>query len=121
MCSGKIFYDLQKERASRQLEKEVGILRLEELCPFPFETLAEVLNPLSGVREVIWVQEEPRNQGPWPHVESRLRAVVESLSTRPGEDVRITYKGRAEDAVPAVGISKRYKEQQSGLMGSAFE
>jgi len=118
LCSGKIYYDLHKERTSRQLEKSVGIMRVEELCPFPFEALGQSLSALPGVKDIIWVQEEPRNQGAWPHVEPRMHTVLDGLSTR---CVKVTYKGRMEDAVPAVGISKKYKEQQARVISGAFE
>lgn len=116
LCSGKIFYDLHKERANKGLEQSVGIVRVEELSPFPFEALRETLFDVPALKEVAWVQEESRNQGAWPHVEPRLRVLLEEISSK----ATIKYWGRREDAVPAVGVSKIYKEQQGKVISGAF-
>src|SRR5258707_14618529 len=66
LVSGKLYYDLVKEREVRGLGERVAIVRVEELCPFPFEALRQVLSGVTS--DVRWVQEEPRNQGAWTHV-----------------------------------------------------
>ncbi|KAH9931047.1 dehydrogenase E1 and transketolase domain-containing protein 1 [Amylocystis lapponica] len=113
--SGKLYYDLVKERQKRGTS-QVAFVRIEELCPFPFEELRRVLRRYRGAQEVLWVQEEPRNQGAWTHVECRLNAVLERL--RP--DARVSYRGRREDAVPAPGVAKRYATQQKAVVDAAF-
>lgn len=120
MCSGKIYYELHRERANRKLEQDIGILRLEELCPFPFNSIGDVLAGLPELREIVWVQEEARNQGPWPHVEPRLRALIGSQRFT-SQGIQTRYWGRREDAVPAVGVSKKYKDQQAKVISGAFE
>ncbi|KAF9232585.1 dehydrogenase E1 and transketolase domain-containing protein 1 [Melanogaster broomeanus] len=85
LVSGKIFYDLAKERAARGLEDRIALIRIEELAPFPFAYLADVLKPYttSGAAPAwLWVQEEPRNQGAWGHVKDRLGAVLGGLGCR---------------------------------------
>jgi len=109
LVSGKLYYDLVKEREVRGLGERVAIVRVEELCPFPFEVLRQVLDDASDVR---WVQEEPRNQGAWTHVSSRTAQILEKP---------LTYHGRREDAVPAPGVGKLYREQQEMVVGGAFD
>lgn len=109
LVSGKLYYDLVKEREARGLQERVALVRLEELCPFPFDTLREVLR---GVGEVRWVQEEPRNQGAWTHVASRAAQVL----GRP-----LVYHGRREGAVPAPGVGKLYRTQQEAVIKGVYE
>ncbi|KAH9027590.1 dehydrogenase E1 and transketolase domain-containing protein 1 [Lactarius hengduanensis] len=109
LVSGKLYYDLVKEREARGLQERVALVRLEELCPFPFDALREVLR---GAGEVRWVQEEPRNQGAWTHVASRAAQVL----GRP-----LVYHGRREDAVPAPGVGKLYRTQQEAVIKGVYE
>jgi len=120
LLSGKIYYDLVKERAARNLESRVALVRIEELAPFPFAALSRTLAPYANSNknlEVMWVQEEPRNQGSWGHVRERVEDVLKGLDMKGG----ITYRGRKEDAVPATGIGKAYVVQQRAVIESAFE
>ena len=110
LVSGKLYYDLVKEREARGLGERVAIVRVEELCPFPFDALREVLRGAAG--EVHWVQEEPRNQGAWTHVAPRAAQVL----GRP-----LVYHGRREDAVPAPGVGKLYRTQQEAVIKEAYE
>ena len=119
LMSGKLYYDLVKERAARGLEGRVAIVRIEELAPFPFSQLADVLRPYTGMSknvEWVWVQEEPRNQGAWSHVKDRLETVLKDL----GVQGAIRYVGRPEGAVPAPGIGKVYEVQQKAVVDDAF-
>jgi len=109
LVSGKLYYDLVKEREVRGLGERVAVVRLEELCPFPFEALRQALGDASDVR---WVQEEPRNQGAWTHVSPRAAQVLEKP---------LVYHGRHEDAVPAPGVSKLYRGQQEMVVRSPFD
>jgi probable 2-oxoglutarate dehydrogenase E1 component DHKTD1 len=109
LVSGKLYYDLVKERSARGLGERIAIVRLEELCPFPFEAVRQVL---AGASDVRWVQEEPRNQGAWTHVSPRAARVLEKP---------LRYHGRGEDAVPAPGIGKLYREQQEMVVRGAFD
>ena len=101
LVSGKLYYDLVKEREARGLCERVAIVRIEELCPFPFEELQEVLRGVKG--DVRWVQEEPRNQGAWTHVYPRAAQIFKKP---------LEYHGRDEDAVPAPGVGYLYRKQQ---------
>ncbi|KAJ3786016.1 Transketolase, pyrimidine binding domain-containing protein [Lentinula aff. detonsa] len=119
VLSGKIYYDLIKERKERGLDDVVSFVRLEELAPFPFQELQSVLKvyPQEALKEVFYLQEEPRNQGPWTHVRDRLDWVLQEL----GSDARVSFQGRKESALPAPGVGNLYKEQQQKVIDSAFE
>ncbi|OAX34146.1 dehydrogenase E1 and transketolase domain-containing protein 1 [Rhizopogon vinicolor AM-OR11-026] len=120
LLSGKVYYDLAKERAVRNLESRIALVRIEELAPFPFAALSDELAPYADTNkhlEVLWVQEEPRNQGAWRHVKERIEGVLKEL----GLEGRVVYRGRREDAVPAPGIGKMYGVQQRAVIESAFE
>jgi len=117
--SGKLYYDLVKERAARGLEGRVAIVRIEELAPFPFSRLADVLRPYTNMSkgmDWVWVQEEPKNQGAWIHVKDRLEMVLRDLDVQGG----VRYVGRREDAVPAPGIGNVYQVQQKAVVDDAF-
>ncbi|KAG7094651.1 hypothetical protein E1B28_005474 [Marasmius oreades] len=118
VVSGKIYYDLVKERQTRNLDQEVAFVRLEELAPFPFHALERVLDGYeSNDPEIVYLQEEPRNQGAWPHVQERIGEVLKVLR----RDGRVEYKGRKESALPAPGVGKVYKQQQEAVIKGAFE
>jgi len=110
LVAGKLFYDLVKEREVRGLGEQVAIVRIEELCPFPFEELRQVLRGVTG--DVRWVQEEPCNQGAWTHVYPRVTHVLKKS---------LEYHGRDADAVPAPGVGKLYRKQQEMVVKGAFD
>ena len=116
LLSGKLYYDLVKERQKRQLEGKVAFTRVEELSPFPFRAALDVLARYDSSESVVWLQEEPRNQGAWTHVQPRLDAVLERLGRE-----RVAFRGRKEDAVPAPGIASLYAAQQKAVIDAAFE
>lgn len=119
LCTGKLYYDLAKQRQalSSPASGHVAFIRLEELCPFPFAEVEEVLRGYAGAEEYVWLQEEPRNQGAYGHVAPRLCAVLQKL----GRDRPLKYIGRNEDAVPAPGVARLYVEQQKAVLQAAFD
>jgi probable 2-oxoglutarate dehydrogenase E1 component DHKTD1 len=116
LLSGKLYYDLVKERSVRGLDSKVALIRVEELCPFPFEAVRSTISRYAGAREVFWVQEEPRNQGSYTHIAPRVSSVLEAAGL-PG----LKYKGRKEDAVPAPGCGKVYQAEQKQVLSYAFD
>ncbi|TFK21609.1 dehydrogenase E1 and transketolase domain-containing protein 1 [Coprinopsis marcescibilis] len=117
LVSGKIYYELVKERQARGLSAdEVVIVRVEELAPFPFGRVLEVLGGYQGGVDVVWVQEEGRNQGGYGHVKDRVGDVLGCLGWGGG----VRYWGRRESAVPAPGIGRLYQEQQREVLEGAF-
>jgi probable 2-oxoglutarate dehydrogenase E1 component DHKTD1 len=118
LLTGKLYYDLVKERQTRKLSDRVALIRLEEISPFPFDELHAALKRYTKAREIVWVQEEPRNQGAFTYVEPRVNNLLaQKLKTR----VRIGYRGREEDAVPVTGTGVVYRVQQERVLKSAFE
>jgi probable 2-oxoglutarate dehydrogenase E1 component DHKTD1 len=117
LVSGKLFYELVKERQARNLNDTVAIIRIEELAPFPFRELSDVLQQYANAAEYYYLQEEPKNQGAYPHVKERIEVVLSRL----GCMGQLEYKGRMESAIPAPGISKVYLMQQQQILSSAFD
>ncbi|KAG7444529.1 2-oxoglutarate dehydrogenase, E1 component [Guyanagaster necrorhizus] len=117
--SGKIYYDLLKERHARGLDANIALVRLEELSPFPFAELAAVLEGYTSAKEFFYLQEEPRNQGSFGHVKERIMWVLKEMVGT--GDAELVYKGRKESALPAPGIGKLYQAQQKAVLESAFE
>jgi probable 2-oxoglutarate dehydrogenase E1 component DHKTD1 len=117
LLSGKIYYDLIKERQARGFDHRVAFIRIEELSPFPFRELLLVLKGYPGATEFFFLQEEPKNQGAYTHVCSRINSVLAEL----GNGAMVLYKGRKENALPAPGIGKIYVEQQKAVIEDAFD
>ena len=109
VCTGRVYYDLVRERAARR-DPATAVVRLEQLYPLPAQALAEELAKYPGA-EVVWVQDEPRNQGAWPHLALNLFAQW----PRP---VRLV--SRPESATTAAGRPSLHKEQASRLLRAAF-
>ena len=112
-CSGKVYYDLVTERERQQLT-DTAIVRIEQLYPLPSKALSELLNRYAKVKDVAWVQEEPRNMGAWSFMLEHLSSVLPaSLSLR--------YVGRGAQASPAVGAQKIYQQEQTQLIEQALQ
>ena len=107
-CSGKVFYDLQAERARRKAT-DTAIIRLEQLYPFPTNLLKPLLSTYPAAKDAVWVQEEPQNMGPWTFVSSRLH-----LSTP------LRYAGRPASPSPATGNASVHKTELTKLLNEAF-
>ncbi len=116
LCSGKVYYDLYEERAKRGL-KDVFLLRLEQLYPFPDTALATELEPVKHAGEFVWCQEEPRNMGAWSFVEPLLEDVLAKLT---GRVQRAVYAGRAASASPATGLHAKHQTEQAALIEAAL-
>ncbi len=115
MCSGKVYYDLEEERDKRGI-KDVYLLRLEQLYPFPEAALIDELKRFPNA-EMFWCQEEPKNMGAWTFVRDPLDDVLEKLG-RGGD--KVTYTGRPAAASPATGSFKKHIEEQTGFVNDAL-
>jgi 2-oxoglutarate dehydrogenase E1 component len=109
-CSGKVYFDLLRARR-REALRDVALVRIEQLYPFPGEEYQAVLNRYPNLREVVWCQEEPQNQGAWYQIRHRLQEFVR----RP-----LLYAGRAPAAAPATGIPKIHELEQQALVSAAL-
>src|SRR5438552_1354429 len=115
LSSGKVYFDLVKARAEKG-DKSVALARLEQLYPFPFKTLADVLRRYPRA-EMVWCQEEPQNMGAWGFVDRRIERVLAGLDIAAK---RPRFAGRAEAASPATGLFKRHKQEQAQLVDDAL-
>ena len=111
-CSGKVYYELVAHRREKKLN-DIAVVRLEQQYPFPHDDFKAVLAKFPNVREVVWCQEEPQNQGAW----YRLRAYLRN--DMPAQAV-LAYAGRPVSASPAVGYMSKHAEQQKKLIEDAF-
>jgi len=109
-CSGKVYFDLLRARRKEGL-RDVALVRLEQLYPFPGEEYQAVLNRYANLREVVWCQEEPQNQGAWYQIRHRLQEFVPRT---------VLYAGRAPAAAPATGIVKIHELEQQALVSAAL-
>ena len=116
LCSGKVVYDLFEAREKEGLD-DVSIVRLEQLYPFPGEPLAIRLARMTNLQEVVWCQEEPKNNGAWFFVENRIEAALRDSGH---QGMRPSYAGRDPAASPATGLASRHKEQQEALVAEAL-
>lgn len=111
-CSGKVYYDLLETRRDRGLD-HVAIIRIEQLYPFPESRYLEELDRYPNVKDIIWCQEEPRNQGAWYQIQHHLR-------TPASVKREVYYAGRPASASPAVGYYSVHVEQQLALVNEAL-
>ncbi len=116
LCSGKVAYDLIQKRDEEQLD-DVSIVRIEQLYPFPGDPLAVRIERMTNLEDVVWCQEEPRNNGAWFFVNEQIEA---SLAAAGREGVRPSYAGREVAASPATGFAQRHAEQQRALVSMAL-
>ena len=115
ICSGKVYYDLLAKRNEEGL-KDVYILRLEQFYPFPAQSLSKELGRFKDA-EIVWCQEEPKNQGAWSFVEPNLEWVLDRIGAR---CKRAVYAGRSAMASPATGLASRHKAEQEALVTAAL-
>ena len=116
LCSGKVFYHLLEERDSKNISN-VAIIRIEQLYPFPDKEIDEILAKYKGINEIVWCQEEPRNQGAWYNSQHFLRAAAVRLS----EDLSLEYVGRPSSAAPASGYMSVHLEEQKKFIEEALD
>ncbi|APE44348.1 2-oxoglutarate dehydrogenase E1 component [Sulfitobacter alexandrii] len=115
MCSGKVYYDLLEERDSRGID-DIYLLRFEQFYPFPAQSSVKELERFKNA-EMVWCQEEPKNQGGWSFIEPNIEWVLGRIGAKHG---RPTYVGRATSASPATGLASQHKAQQAALVDEAL-
>ena len=119
-CSGKVFYDLKARLGSadvpESVQKRIGIVRLEQIYPWPSDTLMELLARHPSA-EIVWCQEEPRNMGAWFMVNEFLEENAEAAGVK---DPRIRYAGRKASASVATGLIDRHNAEQEALVAAAL-
>jgi 2-oxoglutarate dehydrogenase E1 component len=116
LCSGKIAYELMEAR-DKAGDRSTAIVRVEQLYPFPSEPLVERLKRMPNLDEVVWAQEEPRNNGYWGFVEGFVEQCLADAGVRVR---RPRYAGRVASASPATGLAKRHAAEQAALIADAL-
>ncbi|MGR9046662.1 MAG: 2-oxoglutarate dehydrogenase E1 component [Gammaproteobacteria bacterium] len=112
LCAGKIYYDLLEERREHQLE-HIAIVRIEQLYPFPNQRFKAEISRYPNLEDLIWCQEEPKNQGAWYQIRHHF---VDTPATQ----INLQYAGRPASAAPAVGNFKKHLEQQHAVVKFAL-
>ncbi len=112
LCSGKVIVDLESS-GERTTAERVAVARVEQLAPFQNSALRQLIASYPHLQEIVWVQEEPRNMGPWSYMEPRLRELV-------GDQFPIRYVGRPERASPAEGSLATHNEGQTRIVAAAY-
>ena len=112
LCCGKVYYELLEKRREGKLN-DVAIVRIEQLYPFPEEKLKEVLAPYQHIKNIIWCQEEPVNQGAWYSIQHHLRAAIDSKQ-------ELHYVGRPAMAAPSGGYTSIHNREQAKILSEAL-
>ena len=118
LCSGKIFYDLWNERIA-QKKSNIAILRIEELYPWPEGKLAEILAKYPKAKDLVWVQEEPRNQGAWTYIFCQWMGGYGEFYKKAG-DRPVRFIGRKVLAAPTTGSHKAHQRIQTDIVNKAL-
>ena len=111
LCSGKVYVDLVTSQFAATAS-HVAIVRVEELYPFPSDELAAILRQYPNARDVVWLQEEPKNMGAWTYMQPRLQPLLDGRTLR--------YIGRPERASPAEGFAEMHEQEQARIIAEAF-
>ena len=114
LCAGKLYYELLRARREHKISN-TAIIRIEQLYPFPLDEIRQILNKYANAREIVWTQEEPRNQGMWFYIQSRR-----NLKACMSEYHELRYAGRTYSASPAAGSLHIHREQQQTLIEDAL-
>jgi len=114
LCSGKVAVDLETELDRSGQPDFVAIARIEQLYPFPETELVAVLQKFTNLKEIVWLQEEPKNMGAWTYMEPRIRAVI-------GSNHSFVYVGREPHSSPAEGLADVHQSVQSQIMQAVFK
>ena len=109
-CSGRVYYDLLRERRARDIG-DIAIIRLEQLYPWPDLELFKVLERYPKVDDIVWAQDEPSNQGAWHYAAYPIRMVT---------GITLRYAGRPESSSPATGYASLHKQQLEEILRVAL-
>jgi 2-oxoglutarate dehydrogenase E1 component len=111
-CSGKVYYDLAEKRDAENV-REVAVMRVEQLYPFPEADLRGFVEEFPNATEVVWCQEEPQNQGAWYQIRHHLQACISDRH-------ELKYVSRPHSASPAVGYYAVHVQEQQALVNEAI-
>ncbi|NND81590.1 MAG: 2-oxoglutarate dehydrogenase E1 component [Gammaproteobacteria bacterium] len=112
-CTGKVYFDLLEQRREQKLD-DIAVCRVEQLYPFPTEAVTKELKRYPAADEIVWCQEEPKNQGAWYQIMHHFRNLIDSSKHT------LLYAGREASPSPAAGYLSVHREQQAELVGAAM-
>mgnify|MGYP001245324042 CR=1 FL=1 len=115
LCSGKIYYEILEERDKREI-KDIYLIRIEQLYPFPYKALNKELSRFPFA-EFIWCQEEPRNMGAWTYIIEPMQYLFQEAGR---DDLNIDFVGRQAAASPATGLMSRHLKEQADIINQAL-
>jgi 2-oxoglutarate dehydrogenase E1 component len=115
LCTGKVYYHLHEERMARGID-DIAVIRIEQLYPFDKAALLNAIKPYSKLKDVMWCQEEPKNQGVWFSSQHRLVQVLREHNPK----LELSYVGRASSASPAAGYMSVHLEEQNKFLNEAL-
>lgn len=110
-CTGKVYYDLA---LAPSRNPAVALVRVEELYPWPHDEIQRIMDLYPAIEQVVWAQEEPKNQGAWTYVQPRLRVSA-------GAAVGVRYVGRPERASPAEGFADAHQTEQARIIATVMD
>ncbi|XP_070163988.1 2-oxoglutarate dehydrogenase complex component E1 isoform X4 [Polyergus mexicanus] len=111
-CSGKVYYDLKKARAERQLDDKIAIARMEQISPFPYDLVKKEAAKYPNA-ELLWSQEEHKNQGAWTYVQPRFHTALNGTRN-------VIYAGRPTAASPATGSKMQHLKELKQLLDDSL-
>ncbi|XP_064539817.1 2-oxoglutarate dehydrogenase-like, mitochondrial [Drosophila montana] len=115
-CTGKVYYDLLKEREDHQQEQTCALVRVEQICPFPYDLVLEQVKKYEKA-ELVWFQEEHKNQGAWSYVQPRFDTTLLQMEA---DNRGITYLGRAPNSASSTGNKAQHYTEYNAIMTSLF-
>jgi len=115
LCSGKVYFDLLEERDERGID-DVYLMRIEQFYPFPAQSMVKEMERFTNA-DVVWCQEEPKNQGAWSFIEPNIEWVLTRIKAKQSRPI---YAGRPAAASPATGLAATHKTQQKALVDAAL-
>ncbi len=112
ICGGRVYYDLLEHRRNNE-RRDVAILRVEQLYPFPERELKQALRRYNNAERFVWCQEEPINQGAWISIRDNLQRTI-------GPERRLDCAARPEASAPAAGYFELHTRQLRDLLAAVF-
>lgn len=116
LCSGKVYYTLMEKREELELDY-VAIVRIEQLYPFPDQEMFAAIEHYKNLEQVVWCQEEPKNQGAWYNSQHRIRRVLDRLDSK----LPLSFVGRKSSASPAAGYMALHLKEEERLIAEALD
>jgi 2-oxoglutarate dehydrogenase E1 component len=113
LCTGKVYVDLVNSEY-RAAAHHVALARVEEIYPVPTDQLRAQIERFPALREIVWVQEEPRNMGAWTFMSRALRRLA-------GDSMEVHYAGRPRRASPAEGYATQHAAEQTRIASTAWK